>query len=175
MVVAMVMKELNIIPKVITLGEIDLGELTLDGELLKKLEENLSEYGFEVISDKKSRLIERIKTTVIELIKGEEDLQQLKTSEVITKRIPHDYNYLSTLFSSVEGITIEQFFILQKIERVKELLIYDELTLTEIAYRLGYSSVAHLSNQFKKITGMPPSRFKALRNAGYRKSLDKLI
>ena len=175
MVVAMVMKELNILPKVITLGEIDLGELKLDGKLLKKLEANLSEYGFEVISDKKSRLIERIKTTVIELIKGEEDLQQLKISGVISKRIPHDYNYLSTLFSSVEGITIEQFFILQKIERVKELLIYDELTLTEIAYRLGYSSVAHLSNQFKKITGMPPSRFKALRNAGYRKSLDNLI
>ena len=93
---------------------------------------------------------------------------------MLAKDLAHDYSYLSNLFSSVEGITIEKYLIQQKIEKVKELLVYDELSLTEIAYRLGYSSVAHLSRQFKKVTGQTPSQFKALRDSRQRKSIDKV-
>jgi AraC-like DNA-binding protein len=100
--------------------------------------------------------------------------QKVKLSEYLSNQLHHDYTHLSNLFSTVEGVTIEQYFINQKIEKTRELLVYDELTLTQISYRLGYSSVAHLSRQFKKITGMAPSQFKQLRDSNQRQSLDKV-
>ncbi len=130
-------------------------------EIAKILEKN----GFDLLVDKTAKIIDNIKTLIIDLIyqDGLEEMN-INLSEYLVQKLNHDYSYLSTLFSSVESITIEKYFILQKIERVKELLIYDELTLSEIAYRLGYSNVQYLSNQFKKITGMSPSQFKSLRD-----------
>ena len=174
MAVSSIFQRLGYVPRSIKLGEVDLAEQVLTAEKLSQLAEMLSDYGFELIEDRRSRLIEQIKTSVINFINNEQALMTMNLSEIIGRSIPHDYGYLSSLFSSVEGITIEQYFILQKIERVKELLIYDELTLTHIADRLAYSSAAHLSSQFKKVTGMTPSHFKALRDAGQRKPLDKL-
>ena len=111
---------------------------------------------------------------MIGLVHDPEGMGKVKISDYLSERLFHDYTYLSNLFSSVEGVTIEQYFINQKVEKAKELLVYDELTLTEIAFRLGYSSVAHLSRQFKKVTGQTPSEFKKLRGGGMRKSLDKV-
>jgi len=153
---------------------VDLGEVELASEpgdrFLKDFKQRIEPLGFELIEDKNSRLISRVKTAVIDLVRKTSTKYKLSThlSELIGK----DYNSLSTLFSSVEGITIEHFLILQKIEYVKELLAYDELSLSEIADRLKYSSVQHLSNQFKKVTGLTPSQFKSLRKK--RVSLDKI-
>ena len=116
------------------------------------------------MDDKKSMLIEKIKTVIIELVHYSGELPKIKFSEYLSEKLNHDYTYLSNLFSEVQGITIEHFLIAHKIERVKELLVYDELNLTEIAYKLHYSSVAHLSNQFKKVTGLTPSHFKQLKD-----------
>lgn len=126
-----------------------------------------------MIDDKKSQLIEKIKNTIVELVHYSEDQLETNLSEHISKKLHHDYNYLSNLFSEVEGTTIEKYLIAQKIERVKELLKYDELSLSEIADRLGYSSVAYLSNQFKKVTGLTPSYFKQP-GENNRKPLDKI-
>lgn len=147
-----------------------LGEVVVAGGRLElpmdKIRSVLEENGFELIEDRKAKIIERIKLSVVKLVHRdeEEEGKKLKYSEYLVKELGLDYHYLSTLFSSVENITIEQYIILQKIERVKELLKYDELTLSEIAYKMGYSSVAHVSNQFRKVTGMTPSTFKALGN-----------
>ncbi len=145
-------------------------ELPLD-KIRKALEEN----GFELIEDKKAKIIEEIKLLILELVRRDEQENppHEKYSEYIVEKIGLDYHYLSNLFSSVENITIEQYIILEKIERAKELLKYGELTLSEIAYRLGYSSVQHLSNQFKKITGLTASRFKNM-TENTRKPLDKI-
>ena len=130
-------------------------------EITKILEKN----GFELLLDKNAEIIDNIKTLIIDLIYQDElEEMYINLSDYLVQKLNHDYSFLSTLFSSVESITIEKYFILQKIERVKELLIYDELTLSAIAYRLGYGNVQYLSNQFKKITGMNPSQFKSLRN-----------
>ena len=130
-------------------------------EIAKILEKN----GFDLLVDKTAKIIDNIKTSIIDLIYHDRlEEMIINLSEYLVQKLNHDYSFLSTLFSSVESITIEKYFILQKIERVKELLIYDELTLSEIAYRLGYSNVQYLSNQFKKITGMSPSQFKSLRD-----------
>ncbi|NOZ75050.1 MAG: AraC family transcriptional regulator [FCB group bacterium] len=134
----------------------------------------LSSNGFELLEDESLQIINKVKSTIIDYIQNgdlEEDRQSL--SDLLTSTIPRDYSSLSRLFSSVEGITIEKFYIRQKLERVKELLIYDQLTLSEIAYRLGYSSVQHLSNQFKKMIGLSPTDFKALRFPN-RVALDKV-
>ncbi len=140
------------------------------GEIAQTLEHN----GFELLVDKSAEIIEHIKTLIIDLIYQDElEEMNINLSEYLVQKLKHDYSYLSTLFSSVESITIEKYFILQKIERVKELLIYDELTLSEIAYQLGYSNVQYLSNQFKKIIGMSPSRFKVLQEKA-RDSIDKI-
>lgn len=131
--------------------------------------------GFELLDDKRTRLVEKIKISVIKLIRSDE-LRQIKKdtfSTFIEREVGRDYNYLSTLFSSLQGITIEKYIILQRIERVKELLKYDELTLSEIADRLGYSSVSHLSGQFKKVTGLSASAFKKL-GGSLRKPLDRV-
>ncbi|MGB2849252.1 MAG: AraC family transcriptional regulator [Saprospiraceae bacterium] len=145
---------------------VDLGTI----ELLKDLTEpqhellktNLLRSGLELLDDKKSILIEKIKNVIIEMIHYSDEIPQVNYSNYISEKLGYDYTYLANTFSEVKGITIQQFIIIHKIERVKELLLYEELTLTEIAYQLHYSSVAHLSNQFKKITGLTPTYFKNL-------------
>ncbi|MCH7817769.1 MAG: helix-turn-helix transcriptional regulator [Proteobacteria bacterium] len=176
-VIGSVLQELNLQPRSIVLGEVDLGDVygeLLDPLLLEQLEAKLESYGFELLSSKKSQLIEKIKSLCIEYVQRSIDLERVKLSSYISDRLPHEYNYLSQLFSSVEGTTIEHFYIRQRIEKVKELLVYNELSLGEIAYQLGYSSVAHLSGQFKKVTGLTPSYFRTLKDAGKRRSLDGL-
>ncbi len=156
---------------------IKLGEVTLERELTKeerdKLEKTLVPLGFEVIDDRKSRIIEKIKNIIIDLVHHQDNDAKTNLSDVLSNELHHDYNYLSSLFSEVEGTTVEKYFIAQKIEKVKELLVYDELSLSEIAIRLNYSSVAYLSNQFKKVTGLTPSHFKQIRE-DKRKPLDKV-
>lgn len=127
-----------------------------------QLKENLLKSGLELLDDKKSILIEKIKAVIIEMIHYSDDLPDVNYSDFISEKLHYDYTYLSNLFSEVKGITIQQFIIIHKIEKVKELLLYDEFNLTEISYQLHYSSVAHLSNQFKKITGLSPSYYKQL-------------
>jgi AraC-like DNA-binding protein len=138
------------------------------------LKEILEENGFELIDDKKARAIEKVKNAVVEYIhQGEDQPIHVNFSELIEERVGLDYNYLSSLFSSLESMTIERYIILQRIERVKELLVYNELTLSEIAWKNGYSSVQHLSNQFKKVTGLTPSYFKKLKE-NKRRALDEV-
>ncbi len=161
----------------LTISNIQLGEVTVDEDLeqkrLSSLKDKLEHEGFEVIEDKSSRLVSKIKAVIIDAIyKRPELLASKKLSSLLTASIRHDYSYLSTLFCSVEGVTLERYFILQKVERIKELIIYDEMNLSEIAHHLGYSSVQHLSGQFKKITALTPSYYKKL--SASRKSLDKI-
>lgn len=172
MVVQNELDKLGLDVKSIKLGEVVLGK-ELSAEQRMKLEEAFSPLGFEVIDDKKSRIIEKIKNTIIELVHHQENGAKTNLSDVLSSKLNHDYNYLSNLFSEVEGTTIEKYFIAQKIEKVKELLVYDELSLSEIAFRMNYSSVAYLSNQFKKVTGLTPSHFKQIREEK-RKPLDKV-
>jgi AraC-like DNA-binding protein len=141
-----------------------------------KIKSMLELNGFELIDDRQAKTIEKIKVIIIELVQAqsEDKISNVSFSDYISRKIDKSYQYLSSLFSSHEGVTLETYYINQKIEKVKELLIYDELSLTEIAYRLGYSSVQHLSSQFKKITGLTPSKFKNLREKN-RKALDKVI
>ena len=156
---------------------IKLGEVTLckepTPEEKNKLDKALVLLGFELIDDKKSRIIEKIKNIIIELVHHQNNDAKTNLSDVLSSQFHHDYNYFSNLFSEIEGTTIEKYFIAQKIEKVKELLVYDELSLSEIAFRLNYSSVAYLSNQFKKVTGLTPSYYKQIRD-DKRKPLDKV-
>lgn len=148
-------------------ANVDLGvaeileDLPLD--LRETLRINLLRYGLELLEDKKSILIEQIKNVIIEMIHYADETPKVNYSDYISEKLKYDYTYLSNIFSEVKGITIQQFIIIHKIEKVKELLLYDELNLTEISYRLNYSSVSHLSNQFKKITGLSPSFYKQLK------------
>ena len=163
-----------------TVEKIDLGEVIISsdkkkfqlGEIKRSLEEN----GFEIIDSRNANIIERIKILIIKLIHHSsiENQSDINLHDEIIKEASLSYQYVSSLFSSMEGITIEKFIIHQKIEKVKELIVYDELTLSEIAIRLGYSSVQHLSNQFKKVTGLSPSYFKKLKSKK-RKSLDRIL
>lgn len=155
---------------------ITLGEVVIAGEPdMAKIGDMLKENGFELLEDQRKHTIEKIKQAVLKLVRrdAEQDPVTLKTSEFIAREVGKDYHSLSTLFSSIENITIEQYVILQRIELVKELLKYGELTLNEISYKLGYSSVAHLSNQFKKVTGMTPTLFKRM-VGNIRTPLDKV-
>jgi len=171
--VTSLLDDMNLKWSSVALGQVDLGEQDVSGKTLDELRLRLEGLGFELLDDKKSRLIDKVKTSIIELVHGENLLQKIKLSDYITEQVNHDYNHVSHLFSSTEGITLEQYVINQKIERVKELLIYDEQSMTDIAYQLGYSSLAHLSGQFKKNTGMTPSQFKKLKDVKFRKTLDK--
>lgn len=173
MVVNSEFEKLGIHPLNISLGEVDIAEEELNPEQIEELDKALANLGFERIDDRKSRLIEAIKNLVIQHIHYSQPDLKTNWSDLISSELHYEYNYLSNLFSSVEGITIENFIIRQKIEKVKELLVYDELTLSEIAWKLGYSSVAHLSSQFKKITGFTPVAFRKMRPIA-RKPLDKL-
>lgn len=172
MVVKSELKKLGINPLNIELGEVTI-EKDLDASEKERLDIVLKELGFELIDDKKGRYIEKIKSLIIKLIHEQNNDLKITLSDYLTQNVYHDYFYLSNLFSEIEGTTIEKYFIAQKIERVKELLAYKELSLGEIAFQLNYSSVAHLSNQFKKVTGLSPSHFKNIRLGG-RKSLDEV-
>ncbi len=144
------------------LGEVEIKE-DLSAEQLSNLSDALEKTGLDLMDDKKSILVEKIKAIVIEVVHYKDDLIKINLSDHISKKLNHNYSYLSNLFTEVKGITIEKFYLAHKIEKVKELLVYDELNLTEIAYKMNYSSVAHLSNQFKKMTGLTPTHFKNLR------------
>lgn len=154
----------------VTLGEAILQEAPTQ-ETLAVLRERLDALGFEVLDDQRSRLIEKVKSLLIEQIQSGELPENFSLVEFVSKALHRDYSAISKLFTEVEGITLEQYFILQKIEKVKEWLVYNELSLSEIAYRLGYSSVAYLSSQFKKVTGMTPTEFKN-NHSGHRRTLD---
>ena len=160
-------------PLTVELGEVEIESEPTD-EVLEQLNASLQKLGFEIIDDRKSRIIEKIKNAIVELIhhKSYENMS-VNLSEFISQKLNYDYNYLSNLFSEVQGITIEKYFIAQKIEKVKELLKYDELSLSQIADRLGYSSVAYLSNQFKKQTGLTPSFYKTMKTNS-RKNIEDL-
>jgi AraC-like DNA-binding protein len=163
MALKQLLKELDISYNHIELGAIILNE-KLSKDKLEALSEGLNTLGLALIDDRRSRIIEKIKTTIINLMhEDNEEKPNQNISSILSKELNYDYNYLSNLFSESEGITIEKFVIAQRIDRVKELLVYDELTLSEIAYKLGYTSTAHLSNQFKKITGLTPSYFKKIK------------
>ena len=136
----------------------------ITSEQREQLKINLQKSGLELLDDKRSILIERIKNVIVEMIHYSDEVPKVNYSDFISEKLGYDYTYLANIFSQVKGITIQQFIILNKIERVKELLLYDELSLTEISYRLHYSSVAHLSNQFKKITGLTPTYYKGIAN-----------
>lgn len=146
---------------------VDLGTVEIQEDITQQqhdlLKENLLKSGLELLDNKKSILIEKIKSVIIEMIHYSEEIPKINYSDYISEKLKYDYTYLSNVFSEVKGITIQQFIIIHKIEKVKELLLYDELNLTEISYKLHYSSVAHLSNQFKKVTGLSPSFFKQLK------------
>jgi len=162
MVVQSELKKLDIPTENVTLGKVALKQ-ELSDDQIKMLNENLLARGFEVIDDKKSQIIEGIKNVIIELVHYQDSETKNNLSDILSNKLQHDYNYLSNLFSEVESTTIEKYFIAQKIEKVKELLGYDELSLSEIADSLNYSSVAYLSNQFKKVTGLTPSQFKQIK------------
>ncbi len=158
--------------------DIKLGEVNIAGQIsenqLSKVKDALMKNGFKLIDNKKSKIIENIKTEVINIIHHSKEFdKRLNISDHLAKELSMDYSYLSNLFSSVEGITIEKYMILQKIEKVKELLVYDELNLNEISFQLGYSSVQHLSSQFKKVSGLTPSYYKKIKDHK-RTSLDKI-
>ena len=169
-----ILEENGLHPKKVDLGEIILIENNLDTPAIERLKTALEEIGFELIDKKNGRIIEGIKQVVIQAIHYSKSETTKNFSDIIAETLHYDYSYLSKLFSEIEGITIEHFIMLQKIERVKELIVYDELSLTQIADELQYSSVAHLSNQFKKVTGMTATAFKGQRNKN-RKGLDSVI
>jgi YesN/AraC family two-component response regulator len=172
MVVQQVFESLGYPPVRNSLGEVETVKPIVDDDL-EKLKKTLVGYGFELIDDTKSRMIEKIKNIIVQSVHHNQDDLKVNYSEYIEAHLNRDYAYLSHLFSEVEGTTIEKYIIHQKIERVKELLVYDELTLSEIASQMGYSNVAYLSNQFKKVTGLTPSHFKQVKE-NKRKPLDEV-
>lgn len=163
---------LNITHEAVILGEVELKK-ELTSEQKVQLQLRLSALGFELIDDRKSQLIEQIKVLLVQLVQTSEGEPRENLFDYLTRNLHQDYSYLSNFFSSVEGITIEKHLISLKIEKAKELLVYGELSLSEIAWKLGYSSVQYLSNQFKKVTGLTPSHFKQI-GAEKRKPLDKM-
>lgn len=162
MIVKEELKRLGLRFIIVDLGMVDImEEITPDQR--EKLKINLLKSGLELLDDKKSILIEKIKNVITEMIHYSDELPKINYSDFISSKLNYDYTYLSNIFSEVKGITIQQFIIIHKIERVKELLLYDELNLTEISYKLHYSSVSHLSKQFKKVTGLSPTYYKQLK------------
>jgi AraC-like DNA-binding protein len=170
-------KKHGIAAEKVALGQVILKEDNLSKEQLDKLDAELLKLGFERIDDRKARLIEAMKNKVIQMIHHSDKVDlKFNWSTVLSEELNYEYSYLSNLFSSVEGVTLEQYIIRQRIEKAKELLFYDELNLSQIANRLGYSSVAHLSAQFKKVTGFTPSEMKKSRDIeNHRKPLDSMV
>lgn len=163
MVVKEELKKLGLTYVIVELGEVEIME-TMKEEMRISLKNALHKSGLELMDDKRSMLIEKIKNVITEMIHYTEEVPRVNFSDLLSEKLDYDYTYLANLFSEVEGTTIEHHIIAHKIERVKELLVYDELNLTEIAYKLHYSSVAHLANQFKKVTGLTTSHFKQLKH-----------
>lgn len=163
MVVKEELKKMGLHFVMVDLGEIEIME-TISVETRLELKKALLVSGLELMDDKRAVLIEKIKNVIIEMVHYTDELPKVNYSDYISEKLNHDYTYLSNIFSEVKGITIQQFIIIHKIERAKELLLYDEMNLTQISYILNYSSVGHLSNQFKKVTGLSPSHFKKLKD-----------
>ena len=162
MVVKSELEKLGLHYKTVELGEAEILE-DISPEQQDQLSIALKKTGLELMDNKKSILVEKIKAVIIELVHYMDEPIKISHSDYLSEKLQYNYTYLANLFSEVKGITIEQFYLAHKIEKVKELLVYDELSLTEITYKLNYSNVAHLSNQFKKITGLTPSHFKHLK------------
>ncbi len=171
MVVKAELEKLGLNPLTVELGEVDLAEAPTPKQL-EAVANVMQPLGFALIDNKKSQIIERIKSLIINLVHYQPTQLKTNLSDYLSEQLHLDYTYISNLFAAVAGTTIEQYYITQRIERAKELLIYDEMTLSEIAYNLNYSSVAYLSNQFKKVTGFTPTYFKTLKNK--RKTLDEV-
>jgi AraC-like DNA-binding protein len=172
MVIKTELEKAGLQPLSVELGEVEVAEEPTK-TTLETLNTHLKHLGFQIIDDRKGTIIEKIKTELINLIHEAGEQKGINISEHISAKLHYDYAYLSNLFSEVEGTTIEKYFISLKVEKVKELLVYDELSLSEIAWKLGYSSVSHLSAQFKKITGLTPSFYKSLKEHK-RKNIDEL-
>jgi AraC-like DNA-binding protein len=162
MVVRDELKKLGLEYVVLDLGMVEILQ-DVSAEQREQLKINLLKSGLELLDDKKSILIEKIKSVIVEMIHYSDELPRVNFSDYLSEKLNYDYTYLANIFSEVKGITIQQYIIIHKIEKVKELLLYDELNLTEISYKLQYSSVGHLSNQFKKVTGLSPSYYKQLK------------
>lgn len=162
MVVGNELEKLGLHYRSIELGEAEIME-DITNDQLGTLNFNLKKSGLELMNDKRTILVEKIKTIIIELVHYSEDQLKINLSSHLSQKLNHNYTYLANIFSEVKGTTIEQFYLAHKIEKVKELLVYNEFNLTEMAYKMHYSSAAHLSNQFKKMTGLTPSQFKSLR------------
>ena len=156
------LKKLGLHFIVVELGEVDIME-NISAEQREVLKAGLIDSGLELMDDKRAVLIEKIKNVIIDMVHHSDEMIKINFSDYLSDKLKHDYTYLANLFSEIQGITIEHFIINHKIERIKELIIYDELNITEIAWKMNYSSVAHLSNQFKKITGLSPTHFKQLK------------
>ncbi|MES2485815.1 MAG: AraC family transcriptional regulator [Bacteroidota bacterium] len=167
-----IFNDLKINYLLVTLGEVEIAG-DLPAETLAKVDTSLQNLGFERIEDRKSRIIEKVKTEIVYLVHHSEEVLNTNLSNWLSSKLHYDYTYLSNLFSEVEGTTIEKYYIAQRIEKVKELLVYDELTLSQIADKLGYSSAAYLSGQFKKVTGLTPTFYKGIKDTK-RRSLDQL-
>lgn len=163
MVVKDELKKLGLKYVDVKIGEVNIIEDILPDQM-EKLDIALRKSGLELMDNKKSVLVEKIKSAIIELVHYTDDQIKVNLSDYLSEILNYDYTYLANLFSEVKGTTIENFYLTHKIEKVKELIVYNELNLTEIAYKMHYSSVAHLSNQFKKFTGLTPSHFKQLKN-----------
>ncbi|AMR30019.1 AraC family transcriptional regulator [Mucilaginibacter sp. PAMC 26640] len=163
MIVKQELKRLSCHYVTVELGHVEIIE-DFSAAQLNLFKTNLLKYGLELLDDKKSILIEKIKKVIIELVHYADKPAKINFSDYLSEKLNHDYTYMANLFSDIVGVNIEHYLIIHKIERVKELLVYDELSLTQIAYKLQYSSVAHLSNQFKKITGLTPSHFKKFKD-----------
>ena len=172
MAIASVLDQIEVQPQSVELGEVQLQE-EIDKEKLKQFQKAINQLGFELLDDRNSQLIEKTKTIITKLVQEQNAALSTNLSDYLSGKLDYDYNSLSNLFSELEGITIEKYFILHKIERVKELLVYDELSLKEIAFLLNYSSLPHLSAQFKSVTGFAPREFRKL-FGNNRKSLDSL-
>ena len=162
MIVKQELQKLGLHFIMVELGEVEIMENIL-GDQREQIRIALLQSGLELIDDRRSVLIEKIKNAAIEMIHHKNELIKINFSDYLSGKLNHDYTYLANLFSQIQGTTIEQFIIAHKIERIKELIIYDELTITEIAWKMNYNSLAHLSNQFKKVTGLSPSHFKQLK------------
>jgi AraC-like DNA-binding protein len=156
------LKKLGLHYILVELGEVDIME-TISTEQREELKAGLIDSGLELMDDKRAVLIEKIKNVIVEMVHHSDEMIKTNFSDYLSEKLNHDYTYLANLFSEIQGITIEHFIINHKIERIKELIIYDELNITEIAWKMNYSSVAHLSNQFKKVTGLSPTHFKQLK------------
>ena len=156
------LKKLGVHFIVVDLGEVEIME-NISNDQREQLRTALLTSGLELMDDKRAILIERIKNVIIEMVHHSDEMIKINFSDFLSEKLHHDYTYLANLFSEVQGTTIEQFMISHKVERIKEFIIYDEMNISEIAWKMNYSSVAHLSNQFKKVTGLSPSHFKQLK------------